>query len=350
MALLTNASVFLFTSLLFLSGYILQQQTVRSLQAAIHPPPAPSQQARPPTEPLVAKSFGQQPHPQQVVLTQHSGRNLRGCAYVQLVRRHEDTCNAVMLLAAFARDRSSASRVLVYPRQWGGESNKRTKKLDTSLRLLQQAATKYGAILIPVDPIEENEGALEQAYPLAGFLSLTKFDRLLYLQPQGLLINSARIDDLFWTQTNSSVTSFISKAQSYQEAFLIRPSASKFSTAAASLHNITSETAWGKLGIDYKEAPSILTSTTTIRMYTREEAENFTPKYFQDSTGYVRFSDPGAPRPSYDIPNSILERVRPKLDGPRRVWNNLYDKYRSDRMNVCGLDLEPLPVIDPGPT
>ncbi len=51
MVLLTSSSisvvissgvVFLFTFLLFLSGYVVQQQTVRSIQAALHPPPMPS--------------------------------------------------------------------------------------------------------------------------------------------------------------------------------------------------------------------------------------------------------------------------------------------------------------------
>ena len=51
MVLLTSSSisvaissgvVFLFTFLLFLSGYVVQQQTVRSLQVALHPPPIPT--------------------------------------------------------------------------------------------------------------------------------------------------------------------------------------------------------------------------------------------------------------------------------------------------------------------
>jgi hypothetical protein len=51
MVLLTSSSisvaissgvVCLFTFLLFLSGYVVQQQTVRSLQAALHPPPMPT--------------------------------------------------------------------------------------------------------------------------------------------------------------------------------------------------------------------------------------------------------------------------------------------------------------------
>jgi hypothetical protein len=39
---ISSAVVFLFTFLLFLSGYVVQQQTVRSLQAALHPPPMPT--------------------------------------------------------------------------------------------------------------------------------------------------------------------------------------------------------------------------------------------------------------------------------------------------------------------
>lgn len=51
MVLLTSSSIsvavssgviFVFTFLLFLSGYVVQQQTVRSLQAALHPPPTPT--------------------------------------------------------------------------------------------------------------------------------------------------------------------------------------------------------------------------------------------------------------------------------------------------------------------
>lgn len=39
---LSSGVVFLFTFLLFLSGYVVQQQSVRSLQAAIHQPPMPT--------------------------------------------------------------------------------------------------------------------------------------------------------------------------------------------------------------------------------------------------------------------------------------------------------------------
>ena len=39
---LSSGVVCIFTFLLFLSGYVVQQQTVRSLQAALHPPPMPT--------------------------------------------------------------------------------------------------------------------------------------------------------------------------------------------------------------------------------------------------------------------------------------------------------------------
>jgi hypothetical protein len=61
MVLLTSSSisvaissgvVFIFTFLLFLSGYVVQQQTVRSLQAALHPPPLPT-----PTLPVYFQTY-----------------------------------------------------------------------------------------------------------------------------------------------------------------------------------------------------------------------------------------------------------------------------------------------------
>ncbi|KAL8685590.1 MAG: hypothetical protein Q9218_007664 [Villophora microphyllina] len=55
---ISSSIVFIFTSLLFLSGYVLQQQTVRSLQAAIRPQPAV---VEPPPSPVLAKHFGTPP-------------------------------------------------------------------------------------------------------------------------------------------------------------------------------------------------------------------------------------------------------------------------------------------------
>ncbi len=40
--ILSSGLICFFTFLLFISGYVIQQQTVRSLQEALHPPPMPT--------------------------------------------------------------------------------------------------------------------------------------------------------------------------------------------------------------------------------------------------------------------------------------------------------------------
>ena len=62
---------------------------------------------------------------------------------------------------------------------------------------------------------------------------------------------------------------------------------------------------------------------------------------------YVHLSDPGIPGPEYDIPRQVYLRSRPQGAESRKVWEDLYELYRMRRMDICGLDLEPMRV-DPG--
>ncbi len=67
------------------------------------------------------------------------------------------------------------------------------------------------------------------------------------------------------------------------------------------------------------------------------------PTKFLTSMAYVHFSDPNLPGPAYDIPHDIFVRAAPRESKPRRVWESMYERFRDKRMNVCGLDLEPMP-------
>ncbi len=161
--------VFIFTSLLFLSGYVLQQQTVRSIQAAIKPPPLPTPTL--PPSPVLAKHFGTPPGHSFYDKYLASNRPKGGwakVAYVQLVREHMHVCNAVMLFAALEREESMAQRIILYPKAWDQRSSDQEKmnaQLETSMRLLRNAASRYRVMLQPMEPmLDMGQGILLRSW------------------------------------------------------------------------------------------------------------------------------------------------------------------------------------------
>lgn len=154
--------MFLFTSLLFLSGYVLQQQTVRSIQAAIKPPPPPPLPS-PDKRREVAKSFGASSSHLYFDKFLAANRPKGGwgkVAYAQLVRDHLHVCNAVMLFAELDRQESLARRLILYPKEWHiSKSNQGGNSVhtETSLRLLKNAERRYKVELQPVSRMEETQ-------------------------------------------------------------------------------------------------------------------------------------------------------------------------------------------------
>ena len=77
-------------------------------------------------------------------------------AYAQLVREHVHVCNAVMIFAALEREESMAQRIILYPKSWDRQSSDQetlSSQLETSMRLLRNAASRYRVMLQPVEPM-----------------------------------------------------------------------------------------------------------------------------------------------------------------------------------------------------
>lgn len=72
----------------------------------------------------------------------------------------------------------------------------------------------------------------------------------------------------------------------------------------------------------------------------REAVGDFNATRFEESTTFVRFSDPELPGPEYDVPYYQRVELRPENEEARRMWEGLYERFRQRRMEVCGLDLE----------
>lgn len=353
---------------------MLQQQTVRNIQEALHPPPPPT----PTTTPSVtaqARPFGHPPGSDGYASFQEYLDGLspsidwEKAAYVQLVTSHMPVCNAVMVFAELALQKSPARRVLLYPKRWdlATEGGKEDQRLERTMRLIKVAAVRYGVILSPVEPmldVAEGEETsihtfevfgrttdraleeIETAFPLSGLLSLTSFDHLLYLPSSGLVIDSSILDTLFTISNNSSFISFSDSPSKTPSLTLITPSKAALNTAVKFLRtNPTLEASYLHNNTHFLPPPStpapIFFRTSSLKQVDKA----FDSATFLSQTGYVQLQDPDILGPEFDIPRHMFLHSRPEQGEARRAWEEVYEMYRMRRMNVCGLDLEPTPIV-----
>ncbi|KAI9733277.1 MAG: hypothetical protein M1834_003361 [Cirrosporium novae-zelandiae] len=348
--------VFTFTSLLFLSGYVLQQQTVHNIQAVIKIPTETS--ASSPSSPTIAaapaigKTFGSPPGSKghvaykDYVAQNHPAGGWNKVAYVQLVRKHLHVCNALMVFAELEKQKSPAARALLYPKSWDDDAKLyHSGQTDTTIRLLKKAAQKFGVRLVPIEPMGRlSADDLSEIYPVAGLFSLTAYDRIIYLEPSGLLLGPRRLDGLLTTSSQSSILSLSGPTTNdVSPLLLMKPNHETFKDILKKLNNgytngqilsglesraVNETTLEGNLVIDTADLKS--------------KVKNIDLENFWDSTSYVHVSDHKLPGPEYSIPRELYWQQRPQMAPAGLIWDDIYERYRQLRMDVCGLDLEPV--------
>jgi len=127
-------SVFFFSFLLFISGWIHQQKSLAALQAAL---------SQPVPTPYVAESSKHKPKPPFQLIDQtnnipvlRSKKNLKA-AHFQFVQEKENVCHSLMVLAELARLGTQADKILLYPKSWVGTEE------GTWSRLLKAAGERF---------------------------------------------------------------------------------------------------------------------------------------------------------------------------------------------------------------
>ena len=195
---------------------------------------------------------------------------------------------------------------------------------------------------------EEATVAEEAAYPLAGLLSLTNFNRLIYLQPSGLLLDSAAFNTLFTCHMEKSmlgISAAVLDDLAGPSVVLIKPSMEAYfeSIAFISKKDFSESTFLQDLQLitGPNQASGQLVATTST-LFT--PSDDFNATNFLESTSYIHISDRNMPGPEFDAPRDNSIRVKPSNLPARKAWESVYEKYRELRMNVCGLDLEPMPA------
>lgn len=327
---------------------MLQQQTVRNLQAVIKPPPVVVQ---PPPSPVLAKHFGTPPghsfYDKYLARNRPKGGWAK-VAYVQLVREHLHVCNALMLFAVLEEQESMAQRVIMYPKEWDVKQSGQgvlNPHIDTSRRLLRNAAKRYRVMLQPVEPMLKSGG--RSTFPLTGLLSLTAYNRVIYLPPSGLVLDTSGLDHLFTLPMESDMLGI--SAGSEDEAtspsvVLLKPSKEAFQEISDSSQSKSydEDELLSKIALmpDMPEDQvHVVYKTSGLKF----EDDSFNATKFLASTSYVHISEPDMLGPEYDAPKVSIASAKPKIFQPQKAWQEVYERYRERRMDVCGLDLEPAP-------
>lgn len=364
--------IFVFTFLLFLSGYVLQQQTVQGLQQAIKPrlpPPPPSLAANNYIKPLAEElessrlfggSLGSKGHvayQKYVKVEQDPSKSVdwNRLAHIQLVRTHHEVCNALMVFGELHRLKSPARRVLLFPQAWAAEKKARRGDvsdpfLDTTRRLLRSAVRRYKVELRPTSPVIEGSGeeARPDIYSLASAFALSDFDRVMSIETPGLLLDASPLDAaLAFTEAAPFATlhdTVSGDGVHSEDIFLLQPSLETHDTLAAQFkaYAAFNDTL---LAAAFPE-PLLLTASSEEGALVRSIAPlhdaglSFNATAFLSTAAYIRFSDPKLPGPEYDLPWPLKVAARPKNKDADWVWTKLYGQFAQKRMDICGLDLE----------
>lgn len=367
---LSTAIVVFFTLLLFLSGFVYQQQTVKGLQDAIKPripQVPPSLNVQPPAEGIElqqSRFFGKQDNGARITYTDFdrdvhnsagAGINWARLAHIQLVRNHHDICTAIMVLADLHNMRSPARRVLLFPKEWA-EEKKAAKGdvsdpyLDSTRRLMRMAARRYRVELRPIEPIMGFDG--EERYSLASAYGLeADFDRVMSIETPGLLLDAEPLDAILgFTEEVDFAMLHDTKDHDgvhSEDLFLLRPRSTTFANLEKRLR--------GKETVGFNDThhlsklfsePLLLASSNSETALIRsvgvlhDVPNNFNQTAYMSNVAYIRFSDPKLPGPEYDIPWSRKIAARPKNKDADWTWTKLYGLFAQKRRETCGLDLE----------
>ena len=201
-------------------------------------------------------------------------------------------------------------------------------------------------VLTNATEAKDTLGNTDAAFPLSGLLSLTRFDHILYLRPSGLIIDSSILDTLFSIPTNASFTSFADTSSDLSPLTLITPSKPALETAIAALRSDPfSEPSYLHSNTYFLALPSTPAPIVSRTSSLHNASADFESGVFLSQAGYVQLLDEDVKGPEYNIPRDVFLQSRPEPGEARTVWEELYEMYRMRRMDVCGLDLEPMPAV-----
>lgn len=259
-----------------------------------------------------------------------------------------------MEFAQLEKEESMAQRIIMYPREWDAKTQEGAAlapDVETSRRLLRSAAKQYKVMLQPIGstvPTTQAQITHEERYPLTNLLTLHFYNRVLYLKPAGLILDSTPLDLLFTLPMDSPILGLSAPTSSSETSppsiLLLQPSKSTYRDISSFLpEGAYPDTEFLNL-IHTESAPTDAKFHTRLLAETSvlgaESVADFNATEFLELTGYVHIEDPGMEGPEYDVPRPDFVRAMPSGKQARKAWESVYGRYRDARKDVCGLDLD----------
>ncbi|KAL4872448.1 hypothetical protein BDV12DRAFT_162218 [Aspergillus spectabilis] len=202
--IVSTGVVSIFTFLLFLSGYALQQQSVRTIQHAIRPPESPKSHSiykRSSQDPLsdIHIKTPLEDEPLQVQID--TSLKIEGnYAYLQLLSdpSPSNICSAILFFKHLSTNSSAIQdRLFMYPSDW--DTMDLSKSVSIALSLLRAASLKYDIWLLPIDMTAATSAGYtttDTKLLRLGQIQFMQYDGVLFLQTPGLLLDSAKLDSM----------------------------------------------------------------------------------------------------------------------------------------------------------
>ncbi|KAH8423525.1 uncharacterized protein LDX57_001285 [Aspergillus melleus] len=207
--ILSTGVISIFTILLFLSGYTLQQQSVRNIQHALRPPAPP--------DPKIGHGSAGSSFPgakrsllSDLVLDDSAGNTVTqsrtggNYAYLQLLSTPDPSniCSAILFFKQLASNNTAVQdRLFMYPQEWDmlAATNQLSHPVSTALSLLRDASLKYGIWLLPIDMTAATSAGYaptDTKLLRLGQIQFMQYDSVLYVQTPGMLLDTGKLDDV----------------------------------------------------------------------------------------------------------------------------------------------------------
>lgn len=190
----------------------------------------------------------------------------------------------------------------------------------------------------------------------------TKYSRVLHLDSSGMVLR--HFDELLFNAPPVPVAGIRAYWRSLKQQaeaplsnhlLLIEPSQRELERVTSHLNKDSKTSPMELINRLYASHALILpqhpydTLISEFRTYNHERyiiggKDDWDPTIIREQSYYVNFEDEATPKPWHIFPIEIEQRVRPKRPDDERVWKALYSTWARRRMDVCGLDLEPLPA------
>ncbi|KAL4941599.1 hypothetical protein BDV06DRAFT_194151 [Aspergillus oleicola] len=336
--IVSTGVVSIFTFLLFLSGYALQQQSVQTIQHAI----------RPPDHKVYKRSSSQSQDPlpasdldgpidlddafQGIQVDPPSQAQAEGnYAYLQLLSEPDPSniCSAILFFKHLSTNGSAINdRLFMYPSSWDTMSP--SKPISIALSLLREASLKYDIWLLPIDMSAATSAGYEATDTKLlrlGQIQFMQYDGVLYVQTPGLLLDSGKLDAMLLDRP-LPLRHDKSREESYNnEAWISMPLRADRDTDLAPVYLIT---------VNNIEHGNV-------------EARGHIPNLALDGFGRI-VTGPWGVQEGLEDPEKMPGYVFFETDGEGHAkWANnpVFGAWRAQQSEVCeGLDLDNLTFED----